>query len=178
MKLLIRLAVVVHEEEDSIHIRLVFAYSCFPRIVLRTCVVAFVDHRGVKHSAEVTAENVFEAAANGLKAISESWAEEPGLLTPIEVKVTAPVMRHELTLQALQTMGGWKRRQPKRDACEATRKDHVVSVNGTRLLNLWRSWVIDRLGEGAQEGGAALVTRTPRKVVSGPTMNVLGIYAC
>lgn len=70
--------------------------------MLRTCVVAFVDHRGVRHSVEVTAENVFEAAASGLKAISENWAEEPGLLTPIEVKVTAPVVRHELTLQALK----------------------------------------------------------------------------
>jgi hypothetical protein len=64
--------------------------------------LAFVDHKGVKHSVEVTAENVFEAAASGLKAISENWAEEPGLLTPIEVKVTAAIVRHEVTLKALK----------------------------------------------------------------------------
>jgi hypothetical protein len=51
----------------------------------------------VKLSVEVAAESVFRAAASGLEAINESWAEEPALLTPIGAKVTAPVVRREVT---------------------------------------------------------------------------------
>jgi hypothetical protein len=40
---------------------------------LRTCAVTFTDARGVKHTAEVTAETLFEAAILGLQIFEEGW---------------------------------------------------------------------------------------------------------
>ena len=64
-------------------------YSSLAR---RTCRVSFVDAKGTKHTAEVVADSLYEAAIAGVKEISESWAEEPGLMTVIRVDVTASVV--------------------------------------------------------------------------------------
>jgi hypothetical protein len=69
---------------------------------LRSCTVAFTDSTGVRHTAEVTAESLYEAAALGIKAISEQWASEPGLMTSISVEVRAPAVSHEVTLRQLR----------------------------------------------------------------------------
>lgn len=66
------------------------------RSVLRTCLVSFADSSGVKHQAEVQAESLYEAAVKGVKAISEAWAEQPQLGTPITVAVKP--IEHTLTM--------------------------------------------------------------------------------
>jgi hypothetical protein len=50
----------------------------------------------VRHQAEVQAGSLYEAAVKGVKAISESWAEQPLLATAITVAVK-PV-EHTLTM--------------------------------------------------------------------------------
>ncbi len=70
---------------------------------LRTCLVSFSDHSGIRHTAEVSAESLYEAAILGIKAISQQWGESPGAMTPIEVRVAAPAVKHELRpIQILQ----------------------------------------------------------------------------
>jgi hypothetical protein len=69
---------------------------------LRTCSVSFYDASGARHSAEVTAETLYEAAVLGIKAISEHWAEEPGIGTRLEIEVKSPAVRHEMTLRQLR----------------------------------------------------------------------------
>lgn len=66
------------------------------------CLVSFEDSEGVRHTAEVTAETLYEAAVLGIRAISLQWAEEPRLLTKIAVEVKAPAVRHELTFKCLK----------------------------------------------------------------------------
>ena len=56
----------------------------------------------------VTAESLYEAALAGLKAISETWAEEPGMNTPISVSIV-PV-EHQVTLRQIRT---WVESNPK-----------------------------------------------------------------
>ena len=68
----------------------------------RTCPVSFCDSSGIRHSAEVTAETLYEAAVLGIKAISEHWAEEPGIGTRLEIEVKTPAVRHEITLRQLR----------------------------------------------------------------------------
>jgi hypothetical protein len=80
---------------------------------LRRCRVAFVDAAGVRHAAEVSAESLFEAAVLGIRAISEEWAEEPGLATKIEVEVTAPAVTHEITFKHLRDWLNGTCRSPK-----------------------------------------------------------------
>ncbi len=72
-----------------------------PGLGPRTCIVSFRDHSDVVHSAEVSAETLFEAVALGVKAISQQWAEQPALMTKIEVRVTTPTVTHEVTLKQL-----------------------------------------------------------------------------
>jgi hypothetical protein len=80
---------------------------------LRRCRVSFVDASGVRHHAEVSAESLFEAAVLGIRAISEEWAEEPGLAAKIEVQVTAPAVTHEVTFKQLRDWLNGTCRSPK-----------------------------------------------------------------
>ena len=66
------------------------------------CRVSFEDSSGILHTAEVTAETVYEAAVLGIRAINTHWAEEPWLMTRIAVEVVAPAVRHEVTFKALR----------------------------------------------------------------------------
>ena len=42
-------------------------------VALRTCTVSFTGPSGVRHSVEVTAESIYEAAALGVSALKNSW---------------------------------------------------------------------------------------------------------
>ena len=66
----------------------------------RTCRVSFTDQKGTKHTAEVTADSLYEAALVGLKAISEGWGEEPEASTPITVSIVPP--EHVVTLRHIK----------------------------------------------------------------------------
>jgi hypothetical protein len=69
----------------------------------KTCTVTLTDVRGPPHSVEVLAESLFEAAALGLKLLQDDgWVDKPGPATRLEVQVTAPAVRHEVTVQQIQ----------------------------------------------------------------------------
>jgi len=71
----------------------------------RTCSVSFTDTRGIKHSVELTADSLFEAAARGLKMLrSGDWADPPGQSTILEIEVRNPGMKHTVSVQQL---GRW-----------------------------------------------------------------------
>jgi hypothetical protein len=60
---------------------------------LRSCIVPYRDPDGVKHSVQVTAESLFEAAILGMKAMKvPNWENVPNL--EIEVRERAPETRH------------------------------------------------------------------------------------
>jgi len=64
------------------------------------CTVSFTDVRGVKHSVDVTAESLFEAAVLGVKRLRGSdWNDPPGQSAVLEIEVRNPSIRHTVTLQ-------------------------------------------------------------------------------
>jgi hypothetical protein len=66
-------------------------------------VVSFTDSRRVKHSVEVTAESLFEAAALGLKLLrAQEWVEAPGPAARLEVQISQPTVKHEVSLRQLR----------------------------------------------------------------------------
>ena len=72
-------------------------------VPLRSCVVSFADSRRVKHSVEVTAESLFEAAALGLSLLrAHEWVEPPGPATRLEIQIGQPTVTHEVSVQQLQ----------------------------------------------------------------------------
>jgi len=72
-------------------------------VALRTCTVSFVDYRGIRHSIDVTAETLFEAAAAGVVLLKrEDWGEPIVRGTAIDVEVRTPAVTHRLTLAQVQ----------------------------------------------------------------------------
>jgi hypothetical protein len=66
----------------------------------RTCVVSFVDSGGIRHSVEVAAESLYEAAALAVREFRRHpWTDgmEPGAVTRFAVSVKAPATTHEVS---------------------------------------------------------------------------------
>jgi hypothetical protein len=65
---------------------------------LRACVVSFSGEREVRHSVEVTAETLYEAAATALSIFRQSeWADTIGPNTELHVTVKNPETTHRVT---------------------------------------------------------------------------------
>jgi hypothetical protein len=74
-------------------------------VAVRACVVSFAGERGVRHSVEVTAETLYEAAAQALSVFKQSeWADAIGPGTELHVTVKNPEMTHRVTLDQI---GRW-----------------------------------------------------------------------
>jgi hypothetical protein len=72
-------------------------------VALQTCTVSFVDYRGIRHSVDVTAETLFEAAAAGAALLKrQDWGEPIASGTPLDVEVRAPAVTHRLTLAQIR----------------------------------------------------------------------------
>ena len=66
-----------------------------------TCVVSFTDAMGIRHSAEVSASTLYEAAVLGVNALRTSeWVE--GVPRSLEIEVRPPVVRHQVSLQRVK----------------------------------------------------------------------------
>ena len=71
-------------------------------MALRTCTVSFKGPSGVRHSVDVTAESVYEAAALGISALRQSgWADAVAMGTELEIQVREPPTCHRLTVQQI-----------------------------------------------------------------------------
>ena len=67
--------------------------------------MSFVDVRGIRHSVELTADSLFEAAAMGLKVLRDGeWNDPPNQSTVLEVEVRNPPVTHTVSVQQL---GRW-----------------------------------------------------------------------
>ena len=88
----------------------------------RPCLVTIVDTGGIRHSIEVTADSVFDAAARGLAALDESaWTTRPGPATRVEIEVRAPIVTHTVTVQQIARWAQGTASSPD----ERLRKDRV-----------------------------------------------------
>lgn len=63
---------------------------------MATCIVSFLDLDGVRHSVEIQAEGLYEAAILGLAAFKKHESQ-PGALTELEVEVRSSIT-HTLTV--------------------------------------------------------------------------------
>jgi hypothetical protein len=71
----------------------------------RTCVVSFIDSARIRHSVEVAAESLYEAAALAVNEFRRHpWTDgmEPGAVTRLAVSVNAPQTTHELSIRQLE----------------------------------------------------------------------------
>jgi hypothetical protein len=74
-----------------------------PAVAVRLCVVSYVDHRQIRHAAEVQAESLYEAAVMAIKHFREDpWLEKIGPSTVLDVEVREPGTKHALSLQQVE----------------------------------------------------------------------------
>lgn len=66
---------------------------------MAACIVSFVDLDGVRHSVDVQADGLYEAAVLGLSAFRKHDLN-PGGLTELEVEVRSSV-KHTLTVRKI-----------------------------------------------------------------------------
>ena len=72
---------------------------CYSDLV-KNCVVSFLDIDGMRHSVEVQAESLYEAAAKAFKIFKDHDCA-PGLASRLEVEVRSSVT-HALTVKKLK----------------------------------------------------------------------------
>lgn len=89
---------------------------------MSACVVSFVDLDGVRHSVEVQAEGLYEAAILGLAAFKKHDFM-PGGLTQLEVEVLSSIT-HTVTVKKVQEWLERGVRTPK----EAVLKERLRSL--------------------------------------------------
>src|SRR5688500_13543855 len=69
----------------------------------KTCTVTVRDSNGSRHSVQVLAESLYEAAAQGLKLLRDAeWVDTLGPMTRLHLQVQEPMVVHEVTIQQLQ----------------------------------------------------------------------------
>ncbi len=65
------------------------------------CVVSYVDTEGVRHTVEVEAESLYEAAVMAVKTFRKHDCE-PGLMSSLEVEIRSSVT-HTVTLKKIHS---------------------------------------------------------------------------
>jgi hypothetical protein len=91
----------------------------------RACVVSFVDGRGIRHSAEVEAESLYEAAVLGIKRLNQDpWIERVGPAAQVDIEVREPGTRHRISLQQVERWLAGATSNP----TEATRKAKLKTL--------------------------------------------------
>jgi hypothetical protein len=72
-------------------------------MAVRTCEVSFQDARGIKHTAQVQAESLYEAAVLGIRLFREDpWLEVVGPGTVLDIEAREPGTKHAISLQQVE----------------------------------------------------------------------------
>ena len=70
---------------------------------LRACTVSFKGLSGIRHSIDLEAETLYEAAVMAIARFRQDiWGEAIGTGTVVDVEVREPAARHSLTLQQVE----------------------------------------------------------------------------
>jgi hypothetical protein len=77
-------------------------------VTLQTCRVACSDLNGIEHTVEVTADSLYEAVAQGIRAFRDAdWAADIGRgQTKIRVVVKQPEVEHTLRVRDFELRSG------------------------------------------------------------------------
>ena len=86
---------------------------------LRICAVSFADVRGIRHTVEVQAESLFEAAILGVRTFrGDPWIEHVGPATVLDIEVREPAAKHAITMMQVERV------RPRSTGFRRPRKPH------------------------------------------------------
>jgi hypothetical protein len=96
-------------------------------VPLRSCAVSFSDHRGVRHTAEVQADSLYEAAILAIRTFrSDPWIERVGPATLLDIEVREPSTKHAVSLQQIERWLGGATTNPNEASKKAKLKMMLV----------------------------------------------------
>jgi hypothetical protein len=73
-------------------------------VALRSCTVSFTAISGIRHSVNVTAESLYEAAALGLAALKkDGWIDKIGPASVLDVEVREPATTHIVSVRQIHS---------------------------------------------------------------------------
>jgi len=77
---------------------------CYPvAVAVRTCTVGFVGPSGIRHSVEVEAESLYEAAVLGTRRLNRDiWSENVKPATVLDIEGREPATRHSISLEQVE----------------------------------------------------------------------------
>jgi hypothetical protein len=88
-------------------------------VPVRACTVSFTDGRGIRHSAIVDAESLYEAVVLAVNRFHQDpWMERVSEATLLDVEIREPATVHSLTLKQVERWLGGATKNP----TEASRK--------------------------------------------------------
>jgi len=90
------------------------------------CIVSFVDTEGIRHTVEVSADSLYEAAVMGLRTFKQHHCE-PGLITQIEVEIRSSIT-HAVTPKKIHAWLNGGAKSPK-EAVLKERLKQMLSPN-------------------------------------------------
>lgn len=100
-----------------------------PLMSARSCRVTIRDTEGIEHTAEVTAESLYEAVALGLRAIRQcSWVEDIGQNFTIRVLARDTPVEHTVEFRAFHKWLEQRGRSPR----EVTARARVREILGPK----------------------------------------------
>lgn len=75
---------------------------------VRICEVSFQDVRGIRHTAQVQAESLYEAAVLAIRLFRDDpWLEVVGPGTVLDIEAREPGTKHAISLQQVERwLGG------------------------------------------------------------------------
>jgi len=68
---------------------------------MATCIVSYLDTEGLRHTVEIEAESLYEAAALAVRTFRQHDCE-PGALSPLEVEIRSSIT-HTVTLKRIHS---------------------------------------------------------------------------
>ena len=100
---------------------------------LRSCRVAYRDSDGIRHSVEVTAETLYEAAVLGMTTLrAAGWMDAPNLT--IEVTVKAPETTQSINSGVLAAWLSRSGKSPREQALKSRLLDLVRGSTGGQTI--------------------------------------------
>ena len=93
---------------------------------MATCIVSYLDTEGLRHSVEVQAESLYEAAALAVRTFKQHDCE-PGAFSPLEVEIRSSVT-HTVTLKKIHAWLTGGAKAPK-DALLKERLRELLELN-------------------------------------------------
>jgi hypothetical protein len=75
----------------------------FAFVAVRACVVSFTGVSGIRHSVEVTAESLYEAAVLAVTRFRQDiWGEAISSGTKLDIEIRDAATTHSITLQQVE----------------------------------------------------------------------------